>query len=374
MADREELEALRRLAELEAKAGNKPDAANRYLDAAMGGFRSGIGPIGGMAWEGMKHLDEVSREYGTKAGQYVTDKAMDFGASPEGAAAAGATTNAGVVGLPMVLTGGQIGSVLNPAVRRGGEAVMRWAMRPNSSLGPERARTAVRSALDHGASATEGGANRLQQQINALRGDRDSLIANAPPGLGVPVTDVAAGAQDVARRIARGTNPQDDLNAVYGAVNDFMRNPNWAGRRTIPLADAQAAKAENYRQLGDPAYAFGRRPQAERDAIVGMTSQLRGGIERAVPGVREMNQELRGMIDALRSIRPQVEGGANQAISGFTPYIAASNPAMAAAAEGMRNNAVRSAIAQALYSGRLPQKLGYAAGGSVTELPSEIEK
>ena len=178
MSDRDELAALRRMAELEAKSGGTstttpadapPKPEMGWMDYAK--FIAGANPIGA-AVKGTMALNEGV----DKVADWAGGKVVDATGSP----AAGTAVNTAIQAGPMLAGGAVAKHVLAPAQRRVSEWLMNKAINPTigDSLAGKGDR-AARILLDEGVNVTRGGMDKLRMMGEKLNSQADEVVNNS---------------------------------------------------------------------------------------------------------------------------------------------------------------------------------------------------
>lgn len=372
MSDREELAALRRMAELEARSGGapaapvapaqvpeQPKAQERNLPYEMlKGYMQG-GPVGA-AMGGFNHgvttLNNLISEGAYNAGGKVQEAATGAGMSPEVAGGAGYATNVGLQAIPALLGGG-IGSKVGGLVEGLGERLMRSALKPSAKAMESGAGDrAVRTMLDEGANVTQGGIQQLLSKEAGLATQEKSALAGSSDILSKQqIADALAGTE---KKFTSQVDPMGDIAAIRAIKTRFLNHPSIQAD-DIPIQLAQELKQGTYKILGDKAYT-GELKGADAEAQKALARALREGIESKVPAVAPINAERSDLINAIKiaTRRDAVAGNKNPA-GGF-PMLAHS-PAAALAMMADRSELIKSLLARALYSGGKPISTGVGA-------------
>ena len=270
MGDREELQALRRMAELEAKAGIAPPTSpaptqsqapgseplpplsQRLRDIGMAGVRgvtSGQGPLGaiaGMAGEGMRQSGELLNRGAYRAGGAVTDIVSGMGASPEVAGGAGYAANVGMQAIPTVLGAGA-GRAVQPAVTAPFKAVGRAARNLVDPWLPGGVDRAV------GRAAVNAAGPKSQAVIEALKQNRQ-IVPGSMPTAGEAAASAGSAEFSGLQNIVKGKDPSAYFGRAgqqEGARLDAIRE---IGKDKTALQAAEVSRKE----FADPLYAAAR--------------------------------------------------------------------------------------------------------------------
>ena len=323
-------------------------------DAIMSGI-----PIKALAvagYEGLKNINQVIDRGGYRAGEAVTDLAAPHVPAPV-AGAAGYLANAGVQALPALI--GTIASkaTLQPAMEKGGRALMHSALKPTAANRVSgKADEAIDTLLKNWANVTPGGAEKLTRMkydlINKIEKTLDDL-----PG-GTVIAKAHGTLQEIRRELQRlklQVNPSDDIKSVLKVWDDFLAShPN-----VIPIKVANQIKQGTYKILGDKAYT-NEINTAAKEAQMALARGLRKDIEEMVPQVGPMNKELGQILNALKQVEYRVPTAANRDIGGLIPL--AENPLAAAGMQLDRSPLIKSWLAQLLSHGARPVATGVGAG------------
>lgn len=396
MSDREELAALRRMAELEAKAGgtatkDQPrlrattegatyemlaNAAGSPVDIVNFGmnaltaptrmapsvFGSGIPkvntPVLGSEWwkERLGVKDQISKA-AYNAGGEATDVATRLGASPETAAKVGFATNLSAQTIP-VLLGGEIGKLASPIFDSASRTAMTSAVKPSvdDHLSGNAGR-AIDTMLKEGINVSQGGVHKLRQKIGDLNQEvaRNIASSNARVDKGDIYRQYASARDTFMKQV----NQQKDLNTLRESFQEFMAHPFWNPAGKMPVQKAQELKQGTYRMLEGK---YGELESAGIEAQKAMARGLKEGISSAVPAVASLNAKESELINALSVMERRAFLELNKNPGGLAYF--ASNPKAAAAYMADKSSMFKSMLARALYSGQeaIPGSAGMAVG------------
>ena len=332
MDDKEELQALRRMAELEAKAtgGAAPNEK--------------ISPPKYEGWGSL--LDRAAYRVGGAA----TD-ALAGNVPPEVAGGAGWLANVATQAIPTVL-GGALGSATKPAQQSLARGLMRSAIKPSAAnLEKGKVPAAVETMLKGGYSPTNAGVASMRDKIAKLTADADKVIAPSKKVIDLAgATQNVAGVADKARAATMGVR---DADTALDVGRQLMNHPSVDPLGTMSVQAAQAMKQANYKALGDAAYGTGLKPMAERDAIKALTAALKKNIERAEPSVAPINKEISGLVNAVKvsQRRALMEGNKDIVPLGASVATALHNPVAALGLYANSSAAVKAMLARMLYKG-----------------------
>ena len=378
MDDRAELNALRRMAELEAKAGGMPAQAPSPQPQAQQGIGGKLmdmltsssgapitgGPMGMLATQGMKAVN-AGIEKGAYAGGGAVTDALAGKVPPEVAGGAGYLTNVATQALP-VIGGAALGSATKPAMQGAGRGLMRSAIKASAgNLEKGKVPAAVETMLKKGYSPTNAGIAGMREKVSALTSEADKILSPSNK-----LIDLAGANQNVARvadKARAATMGMKDADTALDVGRQLMSHPSVDPLGTMSVQAAQAMKQGNYKALGDAAYGMGLKPAAERDAIKAVTAALKKNIERAEPAVAPINKEVSDLMNAIKvsQRRALIEGNKDIVPLGSSVATALNNPVAALSLYANSSAAVKAMLARMLYTGgsTTASGLGAAAGG-----------
>lgn len=331
----------------EIKGGFVDPEAGPQLNALQ--RRMGKGKQGNTI-EDIRHAVDTA---GYRAGGAVTDLT--------GSPAAGYATNVAVEAIPAVLGGEAAKLALAPKLVAKGMDYMQSALKPpKASLKSGDAARAIKTLLDEGVNVTEGGVAKLTDKIDVLDDALTAAIANSKATLNK--VDVLKPLKDVLADYRAGTMAEDNLPKIREVAKKLLDHPLLRGSNDIQVQIAQDMKRANYRELGDKAYGSGLKPMAERDALKGVTSGLREGVEKAVPEAGPINAEMGPLVNARDLAQERVLMAGNKNQFGLATLV---HPKHWPAYLADRSELANSVIARALYSGsrNIPGAAGGGAGG-----------
>lgn len=267
MGDREELQELRRLAELEQRAG-PPSQREIYLDEVK---RRGWGT----------GVPAFAYDFGGK----VTDLYAKLGAPPELSAAQGYATNVLTQALPSLMTASRIqGTPQTSLTEAPAKYVMQTAVKPAvQDLESGAADKAITTMLQEGINPTRGGMDKARNLVRALNDEVEPAIAASQATVNVPT--VGSRLRDPHTTAMTQVNPQDDIAAVREAWDKFKTSPLVARKVDIPVQLAHALKKGTYQSLGGKAY--GEIGTASVEAQKALARGLREEVGQAVPSILE---------------------------------------------------------------------------------------
>ena len=365
-SDREELEELRRLDELEARAGNSqaqriapgsvplPPISDRMAQAGrniMGGVIRGgpfsIGPE--LLKEGMRQQGDVIDRAAYETGGAVTDVASKAGLPSQAAAGLGFGANVATQFIPSFL-GGQIGSSIGTSASKG---LMRSALKPNSkAIRSGDAERAVNTLLKERVNVTAGGAGKLRGLIDDLDERVSSVIDGSKQVVDKSKSKDAL--QAVLDKFKKQVASSADESAIKAVWDEFDKKL----ADLIPVQDAQAIKQGTYRILAGK---YGEVGSASTEAQKAIARGLKESIEAAEPSVGPLNKRQSELINALKLAEYRAAIASNRDMGGLSWL--ASNPAAAAGFMFDRSQLAKSLLANELYGTRgTPAYLGRIGG------------
>ena len=369
MDDRDELQALRRMAELEAKASAVPSVPGsepmpstverlKSMGGAVGkGFLTG-GPVGAAAsgmGEGMRQFGQGLDRAAYNVGGATTDVLAPY-VSPEVAGGAGYAANVATQAIPTVL-GGMLGKTAQPIVESASKRVMQSALKPGTKdILSGNSERAVKTLFEEGANVSPGGAAKMQATIDALNKQITGKIAGSPAT--VDKAHAASEVMGTLGKFRKQVNPVSDEQAILNAWKEF------SGRygSKIPIEQAQAIKQGTYAALKGK---YGEVGSASTEAQKSLARGLRKGIEEQIPEIAKLNARESALINALTQVERRVGVGANRDLGGLAWL--SNNPAAAAAFMAGRSEKFKSILARLLYSSAGPITTGAGAtiGGAI---------
>ena len=333
--DREELEALRRLAELEAKAGiktspkTKREEQDAMLKEVMGdkGWGKGFGP--------------AVYELGGK----VTDVT--------GSPAAGAITNFVANAIPAFATSGRLDGA-TPLLAAPAQRVMQSAVKP--SLAHRKsgdAADALKTMLSENIYPTPGGMDKAANIATKLDNQVQAAIANSPAT--VKTADIASRLNDPYRSFRTQMAPQDDLEAIRRVADNFWTNPQIAGKTEIPVQLAHDLKRGTYAALGKKSY--GEVKGAAEEAQKALARGAREEVGAAVPNALDPLKRQASLMNVRDVAQARSLGDANNNLLGLAALRADHIPS-AALTMADRIAAIKAFLAMQMYGGSKAHVLG----------------
>jgi len=319
------------------------------------------GPIGAISAVASQGMDRAAH----KGGEIVSQALAPY-VPGEVAGGAGYLTNVGIQAVPTVL-GGAIGNMAKPIMEKGGEALMRMALKPSSTLSPERSAQAVKTFLTGkvgnalpGAQVTQGGIDQIHRKISNLGDKVDDILDNSSAL--VSRAGIANATDKTRLKFGNQMTPESDLKAIQSVEDEFLRTyPS-----LIPIKQAHELKKGTYAVLGDKAYK-GELKAAETEAQKALASGARMETEKGAPAIAPLNAEMSNLINAVKAAisRDAIAGNKDpMALS-----LLASNPLAAAAFMANRSEAVKSLLARIIYNsaGSVTTAAGAGAGAIIGE-------
>ena len=327
MDDKEELQALRRMAELEAKAGG---ATSKIAPPAFEGYGS--------------LLDKAAYRIGGGATDMLAGKVP-----PEVAGGAGWLANVATQAIPTIL-GGYAGSMAEKPAQAMGRSLMKSAIKP-SVAHKAKAPAAIETMLKGGYSPTNAGMEAMRDKMASLVSQADDVIA--PSKKAIDLSRALQNVSGVADKARAGTIGVREADTALDVSRQLLAHPAVDDLGTMSVQAAQAMKQANYKSMGDAAYGMGLKPAAERDALKAATAGLKTNIERAEPAVAPINAQISELVNALKvsSRRAAMEGNKDIVPLGASVATALHNPVAALGLYANSSAAVKAMLARMLYTG-----------------------
>lgn len=295
--DREELDALRRLADLEARAD--PTAPMRAVAAIPG------------------KIDQAVERGAYKAGERVADFATNMGASPEVAAGAGYVANVGLQAVPAIATGSIVGKLASPAMRSGAERLMQSAVKPGlKARETGDASKAINTMLEKGINATEGGMAATQAKVTSLENNIQTILNSSPAT--VNKQNVAGGVQKALNEVRLNLDVVQNEDDIRKAAQKFIDHP--ALRQygnDIPVSVLNQMKQAFYKELKERAYDPRVQLTAADKGQKAIASKMRTEIAAAEPAIVPTLKDQSELINVLKVAGPQVRREGNKNIVGL---------------------------------------------------------
>ena len=375
MGDREELQALRRMAELEAKASGptmpaSPPAEPTTPDSpvmagAMGAVKGAlIAPRLGLL------SNEIYERGSDVIGSAVTEGSSRIGLPSEVAAGLGTAAYVGAQSLPVIAGSKIIGQGSAPALESGAKRLMQSSIKPNAkTIASGDAPKAIQTMLDRGINATEGGMKATQARVTALEGTIDDLLKNSPAT--VDKFEVAKNLKTAVQQVNLNLERAANVKEIQGAYEKFWNHEAIKNLDKLPASLANKMKQAFYKELSEKAYVPGASLSAQDKAQKALAAGLREGVAKAEPAVAPTLAEQAELINVLKVAGPQAGREGNKNIIGLGSL----SPTLQNAAVWMldRYPWFKSMLARGMYSGstRIPQAaagVGMAAGKDVADL------
>jgi hypothetical protein len=303
LGDREELQALRRLAELEAKAGGgaapmpqqqqqQPQAQPGFLQNMLNVFTSpqtAGGPMAMTGREGLRQGGELLERGAYSAGGDVTDVASGMGASPEVAGGAGFAANVGVQAIPTLLGAGA-GRAAQPAVT----APFKWAGKKIRNIADPWLPGGVDRAV--GRTAIEAAGPQRQAVIEALKQNKQ-IVPGSMPTAGEAAAPAGSAEFSGLQNVITGKAP-----SAYFAKAGQQEAARVAALRGVGKTPADVTAAETARAATTGPMREAALKQAN---IVGVSTQklmrqIRG--VESQPGIRASDVVRKSLADVKEKI------------------------------------------------------------------------
>lgn len=377
MDDREELAALRRMAELEAKAGAQPKTREAPGSQPLPSFGQNMGDMGvaalrgvikggpfglatGAVGEGMRQFGQGVDKVAYETGGSVTDALAPY-TSPEVAGGAGYLSNLATQSLP-VFAGGLLGSATKPTMQDTARSLMQSAVKPTlADMQKGKAARAIETLLKEGINPTKGGVEKLRSMADDITPQIEKAIEGSTARISKGA--VADRLRATARNASDQVNPQSDIRAIENAWTEFMSHPQLAGKADMSVQRAQAIKQGTYRAMGDKPY--GELQGAATEAQKALARGLKEEISKAVPEVASLNARQSELINALKVSERRALMELNKNPAGLA--LIAPNKAALAAFLADKSALFKSLLARGLYTGGAPtaSTIGATAGGVI---------
>ena len=376
MSERDELERLRklkRLRELEAKAGGQPptepargseplnygNMMKSSLTNIVKGMATG-GPHGAVlagGQEALQNMGTLMERGGYKAGEMVTD-ALAPHVPANVAGAGGYAANVATQALPVLAGTLASKATLEPAMKWGSKRLMQSALKPSAAdIRSGDAAKAVDTLLKTKANVTPGGVVKLQSLKDDILAQVQKMLDDLPEGTVVTKQGAANEIRKTLDRFRNQVNSADDVKAITKSWKEFNQSqPN-----LIPVGKAHELKTGTHTMLKNKAY--GELKNADIEAQKALARGLRKDIEEVVPQVGPMNKKLGEVMNALKQTEYRVPMAANRDMAGLS--LLAENPAAALSMMADRSPYVKSYLAQLLYHGSGPLATGTGAGAGM---------
>lgn len=362
--DRKELEELRRLSELEARAAAAP--AGGFDPSKLKINYSDLVPLKNATYEGKPLTPQQVMEF-TKAGhlrgwgQGLPHAAYDIGGGatdlaakvlpPEIAGGVGYAANVATQAIPN-LFGYRAGPMqsLTEAPARG---LMQSAVKPSSTLPQKDVQNALTTMLQEGINPTEAGMNKASRMAQLLNESTDAAISASPET--VNIKRVVSRLVDPYKRAMTQVNPQADMEAIEAARKSFVSSPLVAGKPDIPVALAQKLKSGTYTSIGDKAY--GELGSASTEAQKQLARGLREEVIKKVPEIAEAlkkESSLRNVMEVAAS-RAAQDANKNPLSLGTSIAAIMHDPLAAAGMWANASTRAKALMARMLYQGGRPE-------------------
>jgi hypothetical protein len=295
VSEREELMALRRMAELEAKAGSTPKeltTQDLYEQAKAKGWGSGSG------------------EFFYNLGGKATDAASSMGMSPETAAKVGVGANIAGQMIPAFLASGRIQGPSAPSLPDWAtfpqRKLMQTTVKPSSSVSPKDADAALRTMLRENIYPTNAGMSKATGIAGKMDKQVEKLIAGSQAQ--VPVAKIGD-MRALNTKVMKQMNPQDDLAAVKDAWDKFRTSPLIKGKTEIPVQLAHELKKGTYSSLAGK---YGEVGSASTEAQKTLARNARELVGEAVPSVKEPLARQAALMNVREVAGPRAAISGNQ--------------------------------------------------------------
>lgn len=332
---------------------------------------------------------EILSDAAYGAGGRVTDVLSSLPAPI--AAGAGYATNVGLQSLPMFI-GGAVGKLLQPSAKGAAESLMQSAIKPTpgtltgniygqvavdaarnptlAAISPTQqgivkgspAKQAIETMLEEGISVSPGGVAKMRGLVDDLNNKITAAIQSS--GATVDKSQVASRINDVVSRIERtNPTPQDALKDVEKVYTQFMQNG--LVPKNIPVTQAQELKQGIYRVLRDK---YGTISSDTNEALKGLALGFKEEVAGAVPAISNLNKQESKLLNALSVSEQKILSEANKNKLGISLMI--KDPLRWGMFMADKSPLFKSMLARMLYSGKVPETAGLAAGGAYSAIQS----
>jgi hypothetical protein len=307
-------------------------------------------------------IDDVTkRGWGTGLSQLaydvggrITDHAAARGAKPEFAAAQGFIANMLTGGLPAAFTSASGPSLLEKPAKW----LMQTAVKPSSTLRPEKVNAAMGTMLNEGIYPTMSGMGKANKIVGGLDDMVDGILTNSPATVSVP--RIGSHLREPFEHAKTQVNPKADMAAVRAAWDDFRESPLIVGKTEIPVKTAHEIKKGTYRALGKKSY--NEIGSASDEAQKALASGARAEVAAAVPEVQPLLSRQADLMNVKEVAMPRALIESNKNPLGLTA-LRLDHPASAAAFWADRFAALKAFLAMQLNAGGRP---GLISPGAVT--------
>jgi hypothetical protein len=355
VSDREELQALRRMAELEARAGNRPQLTVEQTKSAM-------------SKAARAEQDAMAKEvtgkgsWGTgfapamhELGGRVTDLAGSAGLGPAGAAGLGVAANFLGNAVPAFLTSGSVAgapssALLDPAAKW----LLKTAVKPSAANNtPKEIDAALGTMLRENIYPSPSGMEKAGRMVSKLNTSVDDAVAASPATANV--ADIASRLESPMKKFGMQVNPQPDTAVVEDVWTKFLTNPHIAGKTDIPVKLAHDLKKGTYSAIGGKAY--GEVGSASTEAQKALARGAREEVAAAVPSIVETLKREAALMNVMdvAGRRAMMQGNVNPfGLAGMR----ADHLPSAALTWADRSAAIKSFLAMQMYGASKPQVLG----------------
>ena len=419
MTDAEELIALRRMAELEAKnSGNSdsrvalnsmakgmaaiPDSilntpTNIFnllkIPVGIGHTASGrpdlapeitpqpnfvknlftkfgaIGPAGEPSNDRQKIIDMIAQGAGSSmfvpsaSGVSLLNNAILGGVSGGAAEQTRQSTGSDVAGAAVGLAAPFVAATaINAAgslANKTANSLYHSALKPSSTYSAKDVDKAINTLLDEGINVSRSGVNKLDSKISDLNNQVKTAIGNSSAT--IDKINAIKPLADVRNTFGKTVDPMADLNTINTVESNFLNHPLISGNK-IPAQLAQELKTNTYKVLRDK---YGQLGTADVESQKAIARGLKNEIAQSIPGIGNINAKESQLLNALPMLehRVLIEGNKNPVgLTMLTP-----NAGQAAGFMADRSAWIKSLLARLAHQGG-----GILSPDKVTPLNSMI--
>lgn len=350
MGDREELESLRRLNELEKRAApaasytppTRPDIGAPPTGISIDTWRS-MPPEQRAAMK-----DQESRPWGSgipkmayDVGGTVTDKT--------GSPAAGYAANVATQALPALLSSYRIvGAPEQSLLQKPAEALMRKAIKPSTTEDPTKVTQAIKTALEEGLDPRYGSMQKAAGISSSMDDDVSALLQGSSKEVSVP--SIGSRLRDLHMQKLKQANPTADLDAIRGEWDALRNHPLVEGKTEIPVQLAHELKKGTYSSLGSKQY--GEMGSASTEAQKQLARGMREVTMEAEPAIVEPLKRQASIQNWREIVGNAAAREGNKDLLGIS--VAAGSPQTMAASMLDRLGIAKSLAARSLYTAGKP--------------------
>lgn len=351
--DRERLESLRRMAELQSRAAiPAPQQQERQPFSLKQEIMNNpllLTPWG-MAARGSEEISKAIEHGAYKAGGAVTDYAQSRGwkNAPE----AGFAANVGIQAIPTVLGAAAGSRILAPKMEEAARGLVRSAIKPSGMMNESgKVEPAISTILEKSLPTSEGGLAGIKKTTKGIDSKVEQMIASDPSywyGGGVNTESTAKHLANEIKALENVSMSGKKRESLQKMLSEYIsENPS-----VMPVQRAHELKRGNYAEVGNRPF------MASADASTAMEDQARMAVARgqreatvaAVPETAPLLKEQSELLNVLKIAGPQLMREGNRNPLSFGAF-SVSNPGALALWLADRSAAAKGQLAHALHSG-----------------------